>query len=104
MEEAGAGLARVWRWKDEGFDLVDSLRLKSVVDFAWWHEDQGILNRQFRILRLPALPDFVKALTTDAAAQMGMDLIVWWVSLSGLEDVDRYSGRVIVPRSLAVPW
>jgi hypothetical protein len=54
--------------------IVESLRLESVVDFAWGHEYQGIFNGQVGILLLLALPDFVKALATDAAAEMGVYL------------------------------
>ena len=55
-------------------DFSDCVRLKRIVDFAWRHQHQRILDWKIRILGLFAHPDFMQTLATDAPTEMGMQL------------------------------
>lgn len=74
-----------------------SVRLKRVVDFAWWHDYQGIFDVKFGILGFLLQPDLMETLPADAAAQMSVHLELvrlWQMALEVLT----------VPRLWVAPW
>jgi hypothetical protein len=78
--------------------LDNNIRLQGKVDFSWGHKYQGVLHCEGWVFGLLSLPYFMKALATDTATQMGMQL-----DLDQSKNCSQNQDRTCIPRPSVTP-